>query len=200
MLDNILVLKDVFLSETKGIDIRNQIVLAIVFAIVFFLPALFVGKKINVNWKKLVMIYLFLIYIAFVLSITIFSRPEGSREGIVHLFIKLGVGLETGRPSFRVSAYSIYNIILFLPFGFFAYIVVRNRDILKSIATTTLLGFCCSLMIEFVQLLTGRGMFELTDLLTNTIGSLLGSVLGIFFYQVVYKCRYGVENESTNGQ
>lgn len=200
MLDNLHVLKEIFLSETEGIDLRNQMVFVFFLAIVTFVPPAFVRRRVSVNWRKLVLIYLFLIYIFFVLSITILRRPEGSREGIVHLYINLGLGLKTGNPSFRISAYSIYNILLFLPFGFFAYLVIRNKDIFKSIITTTILGLCCSFLIEFIQLLTGRGMFELTDILTNTAGSLLGTILSVFAYQVVYKCRYEVKNEGIIGK
>lgn len=199
MFINLLVLKDIFLSETRGIDLRTQLLIAIILAIVIFAPSIFIRKKVSIDWTKLIMIYLFLIYVVFVLSVTIFRRPEGSREGIVHLFINLGFGLKTGRPSLRISAYSIYNIILFLPLGLFAYLVIRKKEILKSIVATTLLGAFCSLMIEFAQLLTGRGMFELTDILTNTVGSLLGAILAVFIYQVVYKCRCGEKNESING-
>lgn len=199
MLDNIAVLKEIFIAETKGIDIRNQLVMALIFAVAIFIPGLLLRRKIRINWMRLSMVYMFLIYSVFVLSLTIFRRPVGSREGIIHLFIYLGFGLKTGNPSLRISAYSIYNIILFLPLGFFAYLVIRNRDILKSIVATTILGLLCSLLIEFVQLLTGRGMFELTDILTNTTGSLFGTLWAVFIYQVVYKCRYGVKNEGING-
>lgn len=198
MYNNLLVLKDIFISETRGIDLRTQLLTAIILAIVIFPPSLFIRKKVSIDRKKYAMVYLFLLYIIFVLSITIFRRPEGSREGIIHLFINLGFGLKTGRPSLRISAYSIYNIILFLPLGLFAYLVIRKREIFKSIVATTLLGTFCSLMIEFAQLLTGRGMFELTDILTNTIGSLLGAILAVFIYQVVYKCRRGDKDESIN--
>ncbi len=193
MFSNLLVLRDIFLSETSGIDFRTQSVIVVILAIIIFAPAIFIRKKICIDWKRLIMVYLFLIYIGFVLSITIFRRPEGSREGIIHLFINLGFGLKTGRPSLRISAYSIYNIILFLPLGLFAYLAIRKRDMFKSIIVATVLGICCSFMIEVTQLLTGRGMFELTDILTNTIGSLLGAVLAVFIYQVVYKCRCGVK-------
>lgn len=199
MLYNYQILKEIFLSEIRGIDVSNQIIVAVFLAIIIFVPMIFISKSVSINWKKLVMIYLFLIYVFFVLSITIIRRPEGSREGIIHLFINLGFGLKTGRPSLRISAYSIYNILLFVPLGLFAYLVIRKRDILKSIVATTLLGTFCSLMIEFAQLLTGRGMFELTDILTNTVGSLLGAVLAVFIYQVVYKCRCGDKDESING-
>ncbi len=199
MLYNYQILKEIFLSEIRGIDVSNQIIVAVFLAIIIFVPMIFISKSVSINWKKLVMIYLFLIYVFFVLSITIFRRPEGSREGIIHLFINLGFGLKTGRPSLRISAYSIYNILLFVPLGLFAYLVIRKREILKSIVATTLLGTFCSLMIEFAQLLTGRGMFELTDILTNTVGSLLGAVLSVFIYQVVYKCRCGDKDESING-
>ncbi len=200
MYDNLQVLLDIFFLETQGIDIGKQAVISIILAIIVFVPAIILSKKRSVNIERFIMGYVFLLYISFVLTLTILRRPVGSRQGIVHLFINLGFGLKTGKPSVRVSAYSIYNILLFIPFGFFSYLVFRNKAKSTRILFSTIVGMCFSLIIEITQLITGRGMFELTDLLTNTTGSLIGAIMALFIHLLVYKNRYGVKNESINGK
>ena len=198
--DDFKVVLDIFLAETQGMDIRKLLVLAVIEALLIFVPAFLVRKKKKVRWIRLGLIYLFLVYVGFVLSLTIFRRPEGSREGIVRFVINLGFGIKTGRPSVRLSAYSIFNIVLFVPFGIFAYLALRNKNIIKSIFVTTFVGMLCSLVIELTQLATARGMFEVTDIITNTGGSLIGALIAAFLLHVIQKNSNGVKNEGTNGK
>ena len=184
MRNNFQILIDVFQAETQGLNLEFFINVSILIAILLFIPAFFINRRKKISTVKLLQFYLFLVYSWFVLNITILRRPIGSREGIVHLFINLGFGLRTGNPSFRVSAYSIYNIILFIPIGILAYLAFRNRMCFKSIAITTFIGLCYSLLIETTQLITGTGMFELTDILTNTTGSFIGAVLCALFIKL----------------
>ena len=188
------ILIEVFQSETQGINFRAFLMASFLTAIILFIPAFFINRRGNIRFIKLLQIYLFLVYSWFVLNITILRRPVGSREGIVNLFINLGFGLRTGNPSFRVSAYSIYNIILFMPIGILAYLAFKNRMCFKSVAITTLIGLCYSLLIETMQLITGTGMFELTDILTNTTGGFIGAVLCCLFTKISgNNNRYGAK-------
>ena len=56
-----------------------------------------------------------------------------------------------------------------------------------------LLGFAGSLLIETLQMLTGRGLFQLDDLITNAAGMMAG--YGIYqiakkLWKRVYKSRF----------
>ncbi len=176
-MSNLQVLAEIFKHETEGINLVGQLAFLAIEAVIFFVFWITVGRKNDISWKRLLVIYLLLAYLGFLFSITVFRRPWGSREGIVHLYIRLGFGLKTGHPSFRISAFSIFNIILFIPFGVLAGMALRSKDRLREIILITVIGACLSLLIECVQLITGRGMFEVTDLLTNTLGGFIGVLL-----------------------
>ena len=69
----------------------------------------------------------------------------------------------------------------FVPFGMLLYTQFKNYKVSRGIIITTAIGGIVSLCVEITQLITGRGYFETTDLLTNTFGSLLGAVLAALF-------------------
>lgn len=73
------------------------------------------------------------------------------------------------------------NVLLFLPLGFFVRILGR-RGILTALAA----GLAISLVVELTQLTGVWGVypcayrvFDVDDLLTNTVGAVLGSVLAL---------------------
>ncbi|WP_181030620.1 VanZ family protein [Clavibacter michiganensis] len=78
---------------------------------------------------------------------------------------------------------AVANVILFLPFGFLVRILAR-RGVL--IAATS--GFLVSLLVETTQLTGVWGLFpcayrifDTGDLLTNTTGAILGSLIALLF-------------------
>ena len=77
----------------------------------------------------------------------------------------------------------IYNVLLFVPFGFLHQQIFRCRW-----RTTLLLGFLLSLCIELVQpLLSYTRVADVTDLFDNT----LGTFIGIITWHLIH---YFVEN------
>ena len=77
----------------------------------------------------------------------------------------------------------IYNVLLFMPFGFLHQQIFRCRW-----RTTLLLGFLFSLCIELVQpLLSYTRVADVTDLFDNT----LGTFIGIITWHLIH---YFVEN------
>ncbi len=71
----------------------------------------------------------------------------------------------------------VQNILLFIPFGFLAFIALGSRlNATARIAITTVAAFLFSLNIEILQLLTPKRVTSATDLSTNTIGGLLGAL------------------------
>lgn len=63
------------------------------------------------------------------------------------------------------------NVIGFLPFGFILPIIA---DKMQSGFLITLTGFCLSLGVETIQLVTRVGCFDVDDLILNTLGAALG--------------------------
>lgn len=111
---------------------------------------------------------IFGIYLAVLGAITFFSRESGNVKGPdLQLFSTWGI-------NDRNNAFVIENILLFIPYGFlFCWNFPRARGILKG----TLLGAVTSLGIETMQFVTGRGFFQLDDIVTNALGAFIGSVL-----------------------
>lgn len=180
-------LVEIFFTETKGIGIRNQVLLLLLEALIVFIPGFFMRKKGKTTYKRLFLIYLFLVYIGVLVSLTLLRRPAGSREDIIHLYVQLGLGINSGKPSLVTATYAFYNLLLFVPMGLFVFQLLRDRDLLKNLIATTLFGGAVSWIIECTQYNTGRGMFEATDLLTNTTGCFLGALIALIIYKKYFE-------------
>lgn len=79
------------------------------------------------------------------------------------------------------------NIVFFMPLGFFMKRTFRWRLVLAAPA-----AFCCSLLIETTQLTGDWGLypcsyrlFDVDDLITNTVGALIGFALAGLFNRIV---------------
>lgn len=68
-------------------------------------------------------------------------------------------------------AYFIENIIMFIPFGLLAPMVFER---MRKVRFCVFIGFLCSCGIELSQLITQRGYCQLDDVVTNTVGMLVG--------------------------
>lgn len=114
-------------------------------------------------------VMLFCIYIAVMLVITFLSRESGSRAGAMDLQLFSTWGINE-----RNNAFVIENVLLFIPYGFLYRWNFRQTG---TVWRCLLLGAVTSLGIELMQLVTARGYFQIDDILTNTIGALLGGIL-----------------------
>ena len=98
------------------------------------------------------------------------------------LFCKIGLG----------PAEMISNIAAFIPFGLFLseFLASAKRfSAGRRLGLATLAGFGLSLCIECLQLLLRVGFFELTDLVMNTLGALVGGCLALAVRKVMRICR-----------
>ncbi len=90
-------------------------------------------------------------------------------------------GLGTPSELLRNQAFLqlVLNVVLFLPFGPFVRLITH-----RGVVVATALGFAVSLLIEVTQLTGVWGvypcayrLFDVDDLVTNTLGALLGAVV-----------------------
>lgn len=115
----------------------------------------------------------FFMYLTIILCITFLSRENGSRDGIdLELFSTWG-----NNP--RNHAYVVENVLLFIPFGF---VCPWTFKVFRNFFACTLFGAAASTAIECLQLLTKRGYFQIDDILTNTLGMVIGCILFWFFW------------------
>lgn len=98
-------------------------------------------------------------------SYNLFSREAGSRKTVSLILF------ETWGRSFHMHAMFIENIIMFIPFGVFLPTLFER---FRNWRLCVLTGFLCSCSIEISQYITQRGYLQLDDVVTNTIGALLG--------------------------
>lgn len=76
----------------------------------------------------------------------------------------------------------IGNIMLFLPYGFFASHYLKSN----KIKIITILTIIASITIEVVQMSIGR-VFDVDDILLNTLGGALGAYVYILFQRMSIK-------------
>lgn len=111
-----------------------------------------------------------LMYMFIMLCITFLSRESGSGNGAwidMELFSTWGINA-------RNNAYVIENILLFVPYGILFPWAFKDC---RSFFTTLLSGVAISLGIECMQLFTARGFFQIDDILTNTLGAVVGYLI-----------------------
>lgn len=77
----------------------------------------------------------------------------------------------------------IYNILVFVPFGVYVNIFYNKWSIGKKI----LILFSLSVLFEVVQFVFAIGASDITDIIGNT----LGGILGFFFYMLFKKLFQG---------
>ncbi|MCC8167827.1 MAG: VanZ family protein [Clostridiales bacterium] len=78
-------------------------------------------------------------------------------------------------PQWRFAAFLNLagNIVIFMPFGGFAALLVHPKEKWYLI---TLLSLELSLLVELIQLAARTGCFDVDDLILNTLGGLMGYI------------------------
>ena len=121
---------------------------------------------------------LFFTYLAVMLVITFLSREGGNHSGLdLELFSTWGI-------NDRNNALVIENILLFVPYGIFCPLAFRFARKFWGCLTV---GALTSMLIELSQLITGRGYFQIDDILTNIVGTVAGYLL--YFLLWGRRCR-----------
>lgn len=114
-----------------------------------------IGKR-----EKSVAIALLASYILFILFETVIGRSPGDFR------LELIPFWSYGRPDLRSEV--IMNYLLFIPLGILLCCCMRRCFWCVSV------GFGITVCIELYQLFTRTGLFELDDIIGNTVGCLIG--------------------------
>ncbi len=136
------------------------------------------------NFKKRLLLIIFLVYLGLLLRITVFRSS-----------FRLGYLLQNGKINFTfLEEYILLlrqgrwftffylfvgNVIWFVPFGVFCYGIGKKQKIGRILFW----GFLFSLGIESMQFLWGTGVSELDDLVLNTLGVWIGA-MGMHFRKI----------------
>lgn len=151
----------------------KELALSLLAAIMIILTVRFVNRK----------FFTYFVTAAYAFAIIYYVFVNGIRTNSFGFDFKLPLpfyraivngkyGLSTNR--------SVLNILLFVPFGYLLpKLVFKVDEKRKSLfIKVTLAGFLCSLIIETAQLVFRCGIFELDDLIKNTMGAAIGC--GVF--------------------
>lgn len=105
-------------------------------------------------------------YILFILMETIIGRKVGVGR------VELVPFWSYSHPELRMEI--ILNYMLFIPLGVLLYLCFGEKLGLRVVIA----GLLLSVSIEIVQLVFRIGLFEFDDMIGNTVGCLIGAVIG----------------------
>lgn len=141
---------------------------------ILFLAVLYIFRKLGLLQTKKsgirsdLLLFLVIVYVAVLLKLAFFSREPGSRTTVdLTLFGTWGTTMQA-------HAFFVENIIMFIPFGI---LIPSAFPMMRNIFVCTLTALACSLSLEMFQLITGRGFCQLDDVVTNTLGALIGCIV-----------------------
>lgn len=129
--------------------------------------------------KKLYYIFLivaFLIYLYAVIYITLGARTSEERRAVLEPFYSVKMIIVDKNYYYLRMLY--YNVAMLMPLGVLLPMMSKR---FRSFKIITLCGFVFSMVIEVIQYFTGRGLFEVDDLIANTFGAFFGY---LFFYWI----------------
>lgn len=129
------------------------------------------------NKKNFVFSLLFLFYVGVLLRITVFRtgftlEPGAQRSVNLALFSDL-LHVLREESLFTFLYLFLGNILWFVPFG--AYLAHKHPAL--SLWALALWGFGASLLVEALQYAFAVGVFEIDDLILNTLGTLAGALI-----------------------
>ena len=121
-------------------------------------------------WRRKWDLSLLIAYMFLVLAYTVLKRGPGEElsYGMEPFWSYKAIFAGGFNPVSRKTLFIqiLANVVMFIPIGFFAGRLLGWKGIL--------LGFGCSALIELVQLITKRGLFEFDDIIHNTLGAAIG--------------------------
>ena len=151
----------------------TAVILGVVFCVAYAIIKKITWQEGDLRGSELFRVFILAVYGVAVAFITVLNRAPGSEDAVDLQFL-VGIGLTTS-----YLAELIENVLLFVPLGVMLPTVLPRRGgqgIFRFICVGGL-GFIGSLAIEVTQLITSRGMFQIDDLVMNTLGALAGCML-----------------------
>lgn len=115
-------------------------------------------------------------YIFLVLCTTIFFREETfEKRYYIHPFWSYSVLYN------KLLAQIIMNVFLFIPIGFLVGGALKKKHLWNALG----FGFVLSLFIEVTQLISTRGVFNVDDIIHNTLGCVIGFICFVLCYKMI---------------
>lgn len=143
--------------------------------VLFIFLSLILKKKANHWYQRLITLSAFL-YLLFIIVVTLVNRQitvgKYGRFQIIPFWSYYEAIMNN-----HYLWYEIFlNYLLFVPFGVLYYQILKVNPFKR----TLLIGIGVSITIEIIQFVFSIGLFELDDIIGNTLGCLLGILCGCF--------------------
>lgn len=146
-----------------------------IFVIIFLMIGYFIYRKFYqerypISLSKFVFITLLICWFIVVFGITTLSRGANF-TGNINLSLFTSYVNAWNKWSLTEFQLIIFNMLMFVPLGVLLPLIHHKNKSFRRVLVISIIFTSC---IEFFQLISGKGIFELDDLLHNTIGSLAG--------------------------
>ena len=139
-------------------------------------------RKLIKNLYFVFLLFAFFIYFFAVIYITLGDRSEEERRAILEPFYSIRMIIEDKNYYYVKMLY--YNVAMLMPLGVLLPMMSRK---LRSFKIIVMCGFIFSLAIEVIQYFTGRGLFEVDDLIANTFGAFFGYLFFYWIHRLLFK-------------
>lgn len=83
----------------------------------------------------------------------------------------------------------IGNILMFIPFSLFYCLMKKTQSVKYLLLLSILFSFLYSLLIELNQLIFSKGTFQLSDIVYNTLGGLIGALIYLVVKLIINKIK-----------
>ena len=147
---------------------KIELIAVVIVMIISFIILERFYKKDKINKIQMFFCILFIIYLLHVFGSTVFSRLPSKRICKLEVFWswkEILNSMNTTYPKYELFLENILNVIMLLP-------LVYGKKIDWEVGL--LIGFCISLSIELMRLVLCRGMFDVDDIIHNSLGFLIG--------------------------
>jgi glycopeptide antibiotics resistance protein len=133
------------------------------------------------NRSKWVKGFLLIMYLGFISYFAFVTRVEGINRSYINTynllpFYTIGRYLKVNDFSdlIKFVINIMGNIFVFMPVGVFVPFLFPKKDWAYNIINIVSIGFLFSLGVEAIQFIMSVGVFDVDDLILNTIGALFG--------------------------
>ena len=156
--------------------IYGVLALGVLIFVIFFIRFCVVNRR---SMRKGI-VFLFLVYFAVVLYLTVFMRIGSVDTSVVTTpFDDLKNAIQYRDPA--LIQHMVLNVLLFVPFGYL--IPAMNPERLRRCSFAFLGGIACSTVIEGVQMVFSLGQSDIDDIIANSIGAVVGYLCVRFVWQ-----------------
>ena len=152
-----------------------------------FIGVLIIARRLELVRRiamSLLIPYLFLTIVA-----TVFTRsPSAEAQIMLEPFRTYRQYYTDDFTWFEIRA----NVLLFIPIGFLLPMVIK-----KPVWLPPIIGIGISVIIEVIQLITHRGLCETDDVISNTIGFLIGFAVFWLVKGIVLLIKHFISKNKT---